>query len=86
MGFTSFICIKPLLYSLFPKFPALSLRLIKFANSWDIVQYQQNVGSGYRPFDTLIVFLKEFVKKLILIKSQQMIIKVSKNIQRAKSC
>ena len=36
-----------------------------------------------RPFDTLTVFLKDFLKKLILIKSHQMITKVSKNIQLA---
>ena len=40
--------------------------------------------SGYRPFDTLIVFLQDALKKLILKKSQQMTTKVlkSSSVQR----
>ena len=47
--------------------------LINFANSLVPDQDQQNVGpdSGFKPFDTLIVYLKEFFEKVNFEKCQQ---------------
>ena len=69
-------------YSSFPRFPHSFLvsggfccLLTTFANS---LFPERRCWYGYRPLDTLIVFLKDALKKLILKKCQQMTTKVLK--------